>query len=470
MPYSGFAHNTYEMMNYQSIFRSFWMLFAILIPSILPAQYDDIYYNPDDDADYFSWHNGGTRHDPDQYYEESWRDNSGQISDRGIDDAGDFRTFNDRDYTYFDDYAYHYSSRIRRFHRPVYGAGFFDPFYTNMGFYDPFLMNPFGPNLSIYVGFNQFGGGMFSPWNRMNRWNRWNSWNQWDPFFGGGWNAMNPWGWNTMGGGFGNTFFVNNYFGNPWFGNPYFSNAMCPPTHWVNTGGFSGDVDTREVYYGPRSSRTGVAPHSGVVSRSGDGNTRDDLREARLREGRSASQSESGGDEPGRTLNWGDERPESRRADRIADETGRSSGSIRMSEVPRTGNNVRQQPATRQNPGTTTRPDSRYTRPSTRQSSATEPRATERPTRSRSVERPARRSQPSWESPTRSGSRSSGSSGSYQRSQSPSRSSGATPSRSSGSSRSSGASSTGKSSGGSSSVPSSGGSRSSSPRRGGGGE
>jgi len=281
---------------------------------------------------------------------------------------------------------------------------------------------------------------------------------------------MNPWGWNTMGGGFGNTFFVNNYFGNPWFGNPYFSNAMCPPTHWVNTGGFSGDVDTREVYYGPRSSRTGVAPHSGVVSRSGDGNTRDDLREARLREGRSASQSESGGDEPGRTLNWGDERPESRRTDRIADETGRSSGSIRMSEVPRTGNNVRQQPATRQNPGTTTRPDSRYTRPSTRQSSATEPRATERPTRSRSVERPARRSQPSWESPTRSGSRSSGSSGSYQRSQSPSRSSGATPSRSSGSSRSSGASSTGKSSGGSSSVPSSGGSRSSSPRRGGGGE
>lgn len=409
------------------------LIWAVAAP-IVSGQIDDIYYNPDTDTDYFSWHDGGTRHNPDKYYQESWRDESYQD-----DPLSDSRSFDDRDYTYFDDYAYHYSSRIRRFHRPVYGAGFFDPFYTNMGFYDPFLMNPFSSNLSIYIGFNQFGWNSFqqmNPWNRWNRWNRWNSWG--DPFFGmGGMNPMSPWGFNNWGGGFGNTWFVNNYFGDPFFGNPYFSNAYCPPTHWVNTGGFTGEVDTKEVYFGPRKARSGVAPNSGVVSRSGEGNTQSALREARLRDGRNNAT----GDNPG----------QARTPSSNARSADRPTESIRMRDVPRTGSQRRETTTT-----PTTRPSSRYQQPA-------QNRERQR------VERPTRTSRPSTyqRSSSSSGSRSSG----YQRSSSPSRSSSASPSRSSSPTRSSGSSSSSgrSSSGRSSSVPSSG---SSNPRtrRGGGGE
>ncbi len=36
-------------------------------------------------------------------------------------------------------YDFYYTSRIRRFHRPLQGFSFFDPYYIDMAYYDPFM-------------------------------------------------------------------------------------------------------------------------------------------------------------------------------------------------------------------------------------------------------------------------------------------------------------------------------------------
>lgn len=478
----------------------FFTIAGMLAGSLnLQAQGDDVYYNPDDDPNYFGWHDGGTRYDPDQYYDDRYADDSRRYDSQNYnyDDNRDFDnrsfdngnfdnrnngSFNDQNYEYFDDYAYHYSSRIRRFHRPVYGAGFFDPFYVNMGFYDPFFngpafFDPFGPNMTIYVGvgFNNFGFNNFGF-----GFNRWNPWNPWNP-----WNRWNRWGMNGWGPGFGNTFVFNNFYGNGWGGNPYFSNAYCPPNYWVNTGGFTGETNTREVYYGPRKTRSGVSPNTGVAPRSNNGRDNSALREARLRNGRDGQTNPDPGvterqaetrrealrrDEPVRTLNWGDEQPQTENPDRNLrrSENAGTREEIRMGEVPRTGDPVRRENLNRERRTETpaTVPNNRYNR-SNENRRATDPqRAGEQPTR-RTYERPTRkettppsryqrperkqstppsryeRPKKKQSSPSRSYQRSrrSNSPSSYQRSNSSSRSSGASRSRSSfPSSRSSGAS------------------------------
>src|SRR5688500_13442990 len=40
--------------------------------------------------------------------------------------------YKDPHYSADDYYDYEYASRLNRFHRPLYGAGYYDPFYTNM--------------------------------------------------------------------------------------------------------------------------------------------------------------------------------------------------------------------------------------------------------------------------------------------------------------------------------------------------
>ena len=75
---------------------------------------------------------------------------------------------------YYGDYGY--SSRFRRFDNRFGGAGYYDPFYTNVGFYSP--------NAWCY-GRNY----------RRPGWNvGWNSWGGWNVGYGYGWNNY---GWNN---------------------------------------------------------------------------------------------------------------------------------------------------------------------------------------------------------------------------------------------------------------------------------
>ena len=90
------------------------LLFALVAVLVLGsanislAQYDDLYYNPDTDAGYYSSNSSSS----DSYASNDRNDNN------GYDDAVY------EDYDDYDDYNYYYSSRIRRFNRPYYGFGY----------------------------------------------------------------------------------------------------------------------------------------------------------------------------------------------------------------------------------------------------------------------------------------------------------------------------------------------------------
>jgi len=119
-------------------------------------------------------------------------------------------------------YDYEYSSRIRRFHRPYGGYGYYDNCYTNYYWYD---YNPYNYGVSVYTS---YGWWYPRPWG----WNVGWSW--------GGW--YTSWGWNTMG------------WGSPygWYGSSYWAGY----NHGFNDGFYAGNYynsyDRNSYYYGHR--------------------------------------------------------------------------------------------------------------------------------------------------------------------------------------------------------------------------
>ncbi|MCU0348501.1 MAG: hypothetical protein MUC59_16300, partial [Saprospiraceae bacterium] len=96
--------------------------FALGLASTSQAQYDDVYYDPDKDSD--------------SYYSSSSSNSDSYTSSRDNDN----NDFDDDEYEYYDEYEDHdfyYTSRIRRFNRPYYGFGYFDPVYVDLAYYDP---------------------------------------------------------------------------------------------------------------------------------------------------------------------------------------------------------------------------------------------------------------------------------------------------------------------------------------------
>jgi len=195
------------------------------------------------------------------------------------DQQGYDNSYAQEDEEYFldeEDYDYYYTSRIRRFHRPLYGFEFFDPFYVDMSYYDPF----FTPGMTVLIyddpyayrsfyrrnlwrnnwRFNTWGG--INPYRHSFGWNRWDSWNTWgDPWF-------HPYrsGF-SFSFGFGNSWF-NRSVWNPYgFGSPFYFTPSWGYGYNYNT--FNNvtynvynDVRQREVYYGPRSNAATNVPRS----------------------------------------------------------------------------------------------------------------------------------------------------------------------------------------------------------------
>lgn len=219
--------------------RKFNLVFILLVAFVFStqAQFDDLYYNPSDDI--VTTNVVGYDNDYNDY----------EAYDSEYDD---YESYDDTEYyeedDYYDDYAYNYSTRIRRFHNRGafgYNSMVFMP-RTSFGFYDPFFNDPWmdpywagGTNVFISIG-----NGWGSPfgWNRWNRWNRWNA--------GWGYNSWgSPWGWNSWNRGWG----WNNGFGNAW----------CPTT--FGNGGFVGNrvsANPKGTYYGSRRSTSTVGSQS----------------------------------------------------------------------------------------------------------------------------------------------------------------------------------------------------------------
>jgi hypothetical protein len=229
------------------------------------AQFDDVYYDPDTDSDFFVSNRSS-----------GWEDDNYDYDDYGYDD----------EYYEYDDYEYYYSSRIRRFHRPHFGFGFYDPFFVDLYYYDPYYHNYYSPGASIYISFGGYHD--YWRWRQWRRWNRWNSFYYWSNpitryYSYNSWYGPNYGYWNGWGGITYNTYNFYNFggygggYGN--YGNYY--NAYCPPMGgyyggyggygWLNNQPGSG-TSNNGIYYGPRSTGTVVSSPrgpSGVNNRPG---------------------------------------------------------------------------------------------------------------------------------------------------------------------------------------------------------
>lgn len=206
------------------------------------AQWDDVYYDPDKDV---------IVENTNRY--SSSRDNT--RSSRYYDD----------ELGYYNDYDFHYTSRIRRFQRPMFGFGFFDPIYIDAMYYDPFMM-PGMSTMLIYDDFytrrawarNSFWN---SPFNRFNRFATFGSF--YDPFF-------SPFGFNSFYGsrfGFGLGASPFGYYG-------AFNSLYCPPS-WGNNFNYNNatnlysDLNSRGTTFAPRRSGSSLTPNSSTTARRG---------------------------------------------------------------------------------------------------------------------------------------------------------------------------------------------------------
>ena len=226
------------------------VLLAMAITVSLNAQ-DDLYYDPAADAKVKT---------PVTTYDDNDGYNAPNKVTRRYDN--DDEGYSEED----DEYAYEYSSRIRRFHRPVRVVDYYDPFYVDLYNYDPYFL----PGNTIYTyGYNDYWSWRrWQRWNRWNSWNNWNSWNSWSTGYGYGWNS---WGWSSCYSGYSpwnNPWAVNNYYYDPywtWNGyNPYYGNNWGG-NHWYdnnnhNGGGGGGGGYRPQTYTGPRHGGTSVNP------------------------------------------------------------------------------------------------------------------------------------------------------------------------------------------------------------------
>ncbi len=178
----------------------------------------------------------------------------------------------DEEYHDEDDYAYEYSSRIRRFHRPSPVVDYYDPYYVDLYNYDPYYL----PGNSIYTsGYNDYW-----TWRRWQRWNRWNRASSFD--YGFGCNNYSPWGWNSgfqVYNAWSSPSLFNNYYYDPywtWNGyNPYYSNGWSNNNYYYNNNHYTDNNGSNnyhpQTYTGVRRNGTSVNPGYARISDGGNG-------------------------------------------------------------------------------------------------------------------------------------------------------------------------------------------------------
>ncbi|MCF8258240.1 MAG: hypothetical protein K9J06_11835 [Flavobacteriales bacterium] len=234
-----------------------FLAFGILSASAQDGIYDDIYQAPPNDAGSTGTSNpldGYSTYDQDDYYQPQNPSSTQNpsTSEQYVDENGD--TYITNNYYGDDDYDYMYASRINRFHRPIYGYGYYDPFYTNMYWY---TYDPYFYGTSIYAAWGW--GGFYSPFYRPWGYSMWGmsyGWNSW----GAGW-GYSPYcygghgmGWNNYGMGYNNGYnhgYWNGYYDGLASGGGYYN------TYDQNSG----------IYYGHRGGAAGT-DGSGIRSNS----------------------------------------------------------------------------------------------------------------------------------------------------------------------------------------------------------
>ncbi len=192
-----------------------------------------------------------------------------RLAQKAKDDANPL--YKDPEFNKDDYYDYEYASRVRRFHQPVQGTGYYDNYYTNNYWYSG---NPAMYGNSIYANptwgmmpstqFNNFNSGFgigyntgYGSWN--NGWNNngWGNNNGWNNGWGNnGWNNNSNAYWAGYNQGYNNGWYGQPYgYGNGWNNNGWNNNG------WNNNNGWgyynSHDVNSGYSHVGPRGSMTG---------------------------------------------------------------------------------------------------------------------------------------------------------------------------------------------------------------------
>lgn len=237
-------------------------LFTLLVVRPLGAQTDDVYYNPDEVVKLKSNPSSSNRLG-------SYRPEAYSTEEPSFSDGSD---------SYYDDYDFYYTSRIRRFHRPLQGFSFFDPYYIDMAYYDPFMRS--ATTMLIYDDFySQRMFSRFNRWNNFNSFNNFGGFNRWNSFgmndpFSMGWNSpFSRFGGMGMGMGMGMNSF--GWAGSPMMFMPFNSFNNFIPT-WGNGYGYNNfgqnnnnnnlvtPADASNGYYGPRRGGGSVGPVPGT--------------------------------------------------------------------------------------------------------------------------------------------------------------------------------------------------------------
>ena len=191
--------------------------------------YDDVYYSEKKSPEYTE-ETLTVDSETDTYTSREVYNNS-EFDPRFSEQEDEYYYDSDEEVIYYDEefemedyYDYTYAARIRRFHEPIPGYGYYDNYYTNSYFYN---YNPYTYGSSIYLGYN---------W--------------WYPYYGPSLSFGFGWGWP----------YYNWYYPSYYWGWPYYGGYCCccyGPYFYGNywDGYYYNSYDYNSPYYGQRGSR-----------------------------------------------------------------------------------------------------------------------------------------------------------------------------------------------------------------------
>lgn len=229
----------------QIIISALWIASLALIPFGVQAQYDDLYYNPND-------------------YSETTSTSSYVNSSQDL-SFGDSQ-YDDQSYEHFDDYDFYYSSRIRRFHRPVRSLDFYDPYFVDLAYYGYAR-----PGVTIYVTSYPYRARGYHHYHHYDPfYNPYYSWHRpyrpYRPFGYGSYSYGYGYGYSSWG-GYGYSPCPVFYSSSHYYSNNYYNynnnNSSSQPN----------DVSSRGAHYGPRSTAGGTTGRTGRAVNSDEGVT-----------------------------------------------------------------------------------------------------------------------------------------------------------------------------------------------------
>ena len=201
------------------------LFFSACKTSQLSSYSDDVYTNPSEDKRLVRLANEERAK---KEVEAKQKKEQERLAQKAKDDANPL--YKDPNYNQDDYYDYQYASRVRRFNKPISGAGYYDNYYTNSYYYN---QNPAMYGSSIYNSYNCMPSNQYNNYSNdlsmsLGYSNGYNNYGSYNPYGNSGYNnygynnygSYNPYGYNSYGNNYGGYSSYNPYGYNS-YGNNY---------------------------------------------------------------------------------------------------------------------------------------------------------------------------------------------------------------------------------------------------------